>query len=216
MSSFLDELKQSAMTEKEILQKDAVIKQQEEIRKERLQVQYKKDFEDFLLRCLPKIKQRCLAAVKSANYITYNDKRYLICTLQLKQSHSYNYDGSDDDFYIEFSCNKLKKMHLLESKKEYYIGFERFNFDYIIKNTKQYCWNYKFEEVGFERIGRSNHYKAPEYVDLPNFAKKHIEGYTDISVIPKKKLDINFPPIEGNSGSSFTSILSETRFLIAF
>lgn len=33
MSSFLDELKQSAMTEKEISQKDAVIKQQEEIRK---------------------------------------------------------------------------------------------------------------------------------------------------------------------------------------
>lgn len=133
MSSFLDELKQSAMTEKEISQKDAVIKQQEEIRKERLQVQYKKDFEDFLLRCLPKIKQSCLDAVKSANYITYNDKRYLICTLQLKQSHSYDYDSSDDYFYIEFSCNKLKKTHLFESKKEYYISSERFDFDYIIK-----------------------------------------------------------------------------------
>ena len=215
MSSFLDELKQSAMTEKEISQKDAVIKQQEEIRKERLQVQYKKDFEDFLLRCLPQIKQSCLDAVKSANYIAYNDKRYLICTLQLKQSHSYDYDSSDDYFYIEFSCNKLKKTHLFESKKEYYISSERFDFDYIIKNTKQYD-NDKFKEVGFERIGRSNYYKAPEYVDLPNFAKKHIEGYTDISVIPKKKLDINFPPIKANSLPSCTSILSEARFLIAF
>ena len=125
MSSFLDELKQSAMTEKEISQKDAVIKQQEEIRKERLQVQYKKDFEDFLLRCLPKIKQSCLDAVKSANYITYNDKRYLICTLQLKQSHSYDYDSSDDYFYIElgqFTRNytQTTKRGLLTTKQAEY------------------------------------------------------------------------------------------------
>lgn len=213
MSNFLDELNRNAKTDSEIVQENLARNYQQKLDDEKLQKQKQKAFEEYLLRCLPEIKQVCLSAVKNACYITYEHKRYLICTLQLKHRFVYDPDffGSKHDCWIEFSCYKLTKQHLLESKRRYLTESKRFGFDYI-KNTS------KLENIGCERIpnGDGTHYSAPPFVDLKRFAKENIEGYRDVSTIPQKILDINYPPNKRNLGVSFTVNLCEARFLIEF
>lgn len=208
MQNFLDELNRNAKTESEIVQENILRKQQEALNTERINVQKQKAFEEFLLRCLPEIKEVCLSAVKKSCYITYDHKRYIVCELSLKHHFKYDPDFSagHHECWIDFSCYKLTKSHILESKKQYKHFSKELYFD---------CS--KLQEFGLESMSwPSTHYSAPTFVDLKCFAKENIEGYKDVSVIPKKIVYINYPPNNDTYGYSFTETLREVRFLIEF
>ena len=216
MSDFLNSLNKNAKTEGEYTHS---IKQEEDERRQQfLDEQQKRtnllknQFENLLTRFIPEIQQLCSEAVSKACYITYNGKRYLICSIALREYYDYDeyYSGNERNCWLQFNCYKLKKNHILESKRQYQEIYVTKGIDYV--NGGQHV---DPSAIGCNK-STSTFYSPPSYINFKASLCTKLDGYTNITTLPTRITNINYPPEKDHGTFHYRRTIIEHRFLIEF
>ena len=221
MSDFLNELRSNAQTEKEYERQRAKEEQdsQKRYEEEKRQKELKKElklaaeFEKFMERFFKEVKETCIDAVKQGCYVEYNGKRYLLCSVALMYSYENDMDSGPHKYrcWMEFECFKLNKSGFFSKKSFTDVGKIKY-FDYV-----------KITDLAEDDFYRRNYYRNPQrysddgvylkpelvspydigchttgrmkadFMDLGAFAKKYLDGYTDINKLPKQTVKRNMP-----------------------
>ena len=216
MSDFLNSLNKNAKTESEyankINQENNIKKMKEEEQKKQHENYLKNNFDITLKQFIVEIKELCIEAVSEACYITYNDKRYILCIIALMQSYNYDtWDGDHFGCWLQFNCYKLEKNHIIESKREYKKKeiTKGFNYIEVINDNAPLA-------LGCRRIENTKRFSAPDYINLAASVKCCLDGYTDIQTLPNRIITANTPPGKKQSSLHFTRPIIEHWFLIEF
>ncbi len=217
MSDFLNNLNKHAKTEDEYTRSktnEADARRQQILEEQQNRMnRLKSNFENLLTRFIPEIQQLCIEAVSKACYITYNGKRYLICSIALMELYDYDdyYSGNERNCWLQFNCYKLKKNHILESKRQYQEIYVTKGIDYV--NGGQYV---NPSDIGCNKSTLYTFYDPPSYINFKASLCTQLDGYTNITTLPTRITNINYPPKKDHGTFHYRRPIIEHRFLIEF
>lgn len=183
MSDFLNALTKNSKTEKELRAQitQELANQKKELEKNAIEskLEDKKFLDEFMPSFINDIKKTCIDAVSQACFLKFNNKKYLLCELSLV--HENIPDNPLDPgyflnkYYMRFSCCKLKKKSIFKDKRKYEIISTRSPFF-----NQNLC-----KHISTRPIGKQEH------LDLSSYIKNNIDGYTNISHLPKWFVRLN-------------------------